>query len=281
MNLKEAAIEKIPIMTKMEKKVAEYFLQNTGDFAFSTLDKMAQNINVSTTSILRFCRRMNFEGYKELQEELREEMKYQSNLSERFQQNVLSQTPNNENIINALNNGLQNLNKTFNELDPNILHTAVEKIANADNVYICGLREAFAMSHYLYTRLIAIRKNVSLLSVCIDGLIEPFMNIQENDVIVWFLFHRYTTQSVNLLSYLKKTSGYIILITSPPTEQVIEYSDLCIPCHVNGQVKNTYIAPVCLADYLCMALATINSDKTLQHLQATDTLFRDTNTVGY
>ena len=40
--------------------MASYFLGHSNDFAFCTLDKIAATMDTSTTSVIRFCRRLGF-----------------------------------------------------------------------------------------------------------------------------------------------------------------------------------------------------------------------------
>jgi DNA-binding MurR/RpiR family transcriptional regulator len=65
-------------MTKTEYKIALFATSNINDFAFETLEEISKKIGTSTASVIRFCRRLGFEGYKEFQDKLREELKRQS-----------------------------------------------------------------------------------------------------------------------------------------------------------------------------------------------------------
>ena len=58
-------------MSKSEQAVASYFLDHVQDFTLNTLDSVADSIGVSTTSVIRFCRRVGFAGYKDFQNHLR------------------------------------------------------------------------------------------------------------------------------------------------------------------------------------------------------------------
>ena len=64
MNITEIIKSNLSKMTKSEYAVAVYFLENSGSFAFETLEKTAEKINTSTTSVLRFCRKNGFDMCK-------------------------------------------------------------------------------------------------------------------------------------------------------------------------------------------------------------------------
>ena len=49
-------------LTKTEQKIADYIMDQGSDIAFKTLEELANDINVSTTSIIRFARTLEYEG---------------------------------------------------------------------------------------------------------------------------------------------------------------------------------------------------------------------------
>ena len=51
--------------TKVEKKVADYVLQNPRQVLFMSITDLADACQVGETSVYRFCRTMNLQGYQE------------------------------------------------------------------------------------------------------------------------------------------------------------------------------------------------------------------------
>lgn len=54
-------------MTKSQKKVANYLLFNMDKLLFFTADELAKAANVSTATVVRFARELDFEGYTDMQ----------------------------------------------------------------------------------------------------------------------------------------------------------------------------------------------------------------------
>ena len=89
-------------------------------------------------------------------------------------------------------------------------------------------------------------------------------------------FHRYRED----LELLKATGASVILITSEPCDEALAaQADVLLPCHVeNNGIKNTYLAPMCLADYFCNALGqTKTAEGRIDQIEA---LLRDTAVLG-
>ena len=55
-----------PSLTKAEKKVADYILQNSKAVRFMSITGLADACHVSLTSVFRFCKVMKLQGYQEM-----------------------------------------------------------------------------------------------------------------------------------------------------------------------------------------------------------------------
>jgi len=275
MNIVETIKSNIDKMTKSEYIVATYFLENQNQFAFETLDSIAEKINTSTTSVLRFCRKNGFSGYKALQEETRNSLKYQLTLPDKFK--ITSEYDFSDSQISkyALN-AIDCIKDTFNNLSQKQFSDAAEKILNAKRVFCFGLKESFSLAHYAYTRFLTLRNNVFMLSAGQSGEIESLLSLEKDDVCVFYIFHRYTKQSPQILHEIKKRGVTVILITSPPYDQVKMDASVLLPCFVdiNG-IKNSYVAPTCLTDCLCNCIVSKSGAKTLDYMKESEALFEN------
>lgn len=267
-------------MTKSERRVASYFLGHLNDFAFYTLDKLASEMEISTTSVIRFCRKLGFSGFKEFQETLRSEIKYQPNLPDKFHR-TLDTTLNDELLSQTIQQDIRCIQQTFNNMSYESLAAALQYITNAKRVFTFGMKESYALAHYTYTRFLSVRNNVFILNAGYNGDIEPILSLTKDDVCVVFLFHRYTKQTLQILPLLKKQGAKVILITSAPYDSVEKEVSLLIPCCVDANgIKNSFVAPICLADYLCNAIAVHNGENTLLYMQQCEALFKSGSVLG-
>ena len=265
-------------MTRTERSAADYFLNNPDSFAFLTLDKLAVKIGISTASIIRFCQRLGFYGYKDFQETLRNGMSTRLSLPVKMEQNKTTQMD--QLLHRVVSDGIQAMEQTFKTLPADVLARAVELLEEGHRVFTFGLRESYAPAHYLYTRLITVRDHVSILDAGFHTMLEPLLDLNANDVVVVFLFQRYTEQSLRMLPLLKATGASLILITSHPCEEPLSsHADVVLPCHVeNNGIKNTYLAPMALADYFCNALG--QAEHAADRLDHIETLLQNGGVLG-
>lgn len=254
-------------MTKAEQQVADCVLSHQHDFLFYTLDRAAQEAGTSTTSVIRFCRRLGFAGYKSFQEKFQQESKLQFNLPGRLRNisNGASVTDLFERIIQE---DIQNIFQSFEDVSLEAINEAVSLLSTAKNVYAFGMRESYSLAHYLYTRMTTIRKNVHILDAGYNGMYESILDLASDDVCVVFLFHRYTSQTLQILPRLKKQGIPIILITSAPFDSVAPYAKVLLPCLVQIRgIKNSFVVPVCMIDYFCNAVAAFAPKASLARLE--------------
>ncbi len=260
-------------MTRSERQVATFVLGHMNDIVFYTLDELAKQTDVSTTSVLRFCRRLGFDGFKQFQQTVRTDLKYSPDLLDKFQRTSDNQLKN-AMLAQTVQQGILCIQETFQELPLPSLADAVSYIAGARRVYIFGMRESHALAYYAYSRLLTVRGDVFLYQDGYSGNVEALLSVTDEDVFVVYLFHRYTRQTVRLLETLHKRGVKTILITSPPVDAVARFATVLLPCRVDANgIKNSALAPICLADYLCNALAMVNAEATLQRMKQSEELF--------
>lgn len=275
MNTLEKIKNNLGSLTKSEYKVAKYFLENTNDFAFETLDTIANKIKTSTTSVIRFCKKNGFDGYKPLQEDVR--LNFKSHLTLPDKLKITSKTKKNDTDYNKYAyNAVSCIEKTFNSIPHARLSETVSAISKAKRIFCFGMKESYALAHYAYTRFLTVRNNVFMLSAGQSGEIESVLSLNKDDVCVVFIFHRYTKQAPQILKLIKKQGATTILITSPPYDQLEEDATIVLPTFVDiSGIKNSAAAPVCLTDCVCNALvAEIGSDA-LDYMKESEMLFKD------
>lgn len=268
--------EELEKMTRTEQQAADYFLAHPNSFALSTLEKVAGEIGVSTTTVIRFCRRLGFDGFKDFQQALRKDMKHQLALPFKLQQNNL--TVSGELLARVIDDGINAISTTFSGMPMDLLDSAIEKIGTAKRIFVFGMRESFAIVHYIYTRLTTVRREVHILDAGYRGMIEPMLDLTKDDLCIAVIFHRYAEQSIKILPRIKEQGSSVILITSDPYDTLAPYADIILPCHVqNNGIKNTSLAPICLADYFCNAIAVQYPDETTKQINSVEKLLRGTS----
>ena len=280
MRMMEQIKQELDAMTKSERTVASHFLGHPNDFTFLTLEGVANRIGVSTTTVLRFCRRLKFSGFKRFQEALREDIQSHPSLPEKFQRTTEAGASDGL-LERTVQMDILCLRNTFRDLPWESLNDALRLLSKAKRVFTFGMKESYALAHYLYTRLAAVRTDVQILDAGGNGDVEQVLSLSQEDVCVVFAFHRHSAQTLNLLPLLRKQGAAVIIVTSEPFTQVAPHATVLLPCCVDaGGIKNTAVAPIFLSDYLCNALAVLRGADALTHMQKLEELYRSGGILG-
>ncbi len=259
------------MFTRSQKIIADYLTENLNAIAFCTLEELAEKINVSTTTIIRFSRTLGYSGYSEMQKDIQNNIQTKVGLPERLS----SQTfyPDNTLLSASFQNDIHNIQHTLATQKNEDLQAVINLISKAPNVYVLGMRSSFSISYYLASRLSEIRENVHLIQSV--GMLYPeeIVSAKEGDVCVAYLFPRYSKLSTTILSWLKNEGVKIILFTSHNHSAVQDYGDIILPCSISSLTyKNSYAAPLSLSNYLITALTQKNFDESQRVLQKTESI---------
>lgn len=261
--------EEFNSFTHSQKVVANYVTENTNALAFSTLDDFAMKIGVSTTTVIRFARALGYSGYSDMQKDIQNLIKDKVSLPERLNSSI---SLNEDQLLNdTFNNDINDITSTLAAMSKEDLHHAIEMILSANKIYLLGLRSSFSLSYYMASRLGQIRKNVHLIQSVGMGFPEEIISAQENDICIGFMFPRYSKHTANILSWLKQNGVKIILVTSQNWISVKNYGDIILPCCVNSvSFKNSFVAPMCLINYITAAVSMDDFSGSMEILKQTE-----------
>ena len=261
--------ERYESFTHSHKQVADYIESHSEDIAFCTLEELAEKVNVSTTTIIRFARALGYSGFSDMQNDVRREVQNKSTLPERL--DTIMAMHDNDLLQNAFAMDLENIRATLSSLRTEDIEYSVELVKNARNIYILGMRSSFALAHYLTSRLGEIKKNVHFIQS--TGLVYPeeIVGAEKGDVCIAYVFPRYSKTAMNILAWMRSRGVRIILITSMNDTPIKRYGDVRFNCSIKSVAcKNSLTAPMCLTNYLVAEFARSNYDEAHEVLSRTE-----------
>ena len=141
MNIVERIQQNLSGMTRSERAVASYFLGNPGDAVFFTLERLAAATDVSTTSVIRFCRRIGFSGFKAFQDAARKDARRLPDLPDKYRRasDLVSQD---ELLAETLRRDAMCVEQSFSDLSKELLERAVALLAGAKRVALVAVGAA-------------------------------------------------------------------------------------------------------------------------------------------
>ena len=265
-------------MTKSQKKVANYLLFNMDKLLFFTADELAKAANVSTATVVRFARELDFEGYTDMQKAARLRFHDREEEPEDLPQSSPEEDSSEYLLEKSFRQDIQNLKRTFQDLSREDLERACTLLKTSRRVYLVGMRISRSMATYAYINWGMLRKGVHLIHN--EGLdyADELIEINSEDLIVAFWAPRYNRATYQMLSHAKRQKASVLLITNREFNLTMEEGDFDVIlrcCMENSSYQSSFVAPVTLVNYLTRQLELEFSKDIAARLANWDSLLGD------
>lgn len=265
-------------MTRSQKKVANYLLFNMDKLLFFTADELAKAANVSTATVVRFARELDFEGYTDMQKAARLRFHDREEEPEDLPQSSPEEDSSEYLLEKSFRQDIQNLKRTFQDLSREDLERACTLLKTSRRVYLVGMRISRSMATYAYINWGMLRKGVHLIHN--EGLdyAEELIEINSEDLIVAFWAPRYNRATYQMLSHAKRQKASVLLITNREFNLTMEEGDFDVIlrcCMENSSYQSSFVAPVTLVNYLTRQLELEFSKDIAARLANWDSLLGD------
>lgn len=133
--------------SRSQKDVAQYVVDHLDEVAFHTAEELARRANTSSSTVVRFAQALGFEGFPELQESARDEYRAKRRVPDDAISPLFSldQSP----FESAIAADHVNVEETARRVSRSEVDGAIEAIAGADRVLICGTDQMAFFASYL------------------------------------------------------------------------------------------------------------------------------------
>ncbi len=266
MKLIEAIASSMEEYTKTEKKIAAYIINNVLEFTLSTIGNVAEELDVSKTSLIRFAKRMGFDGYIEFRKKLQEEEVMRFTPAERFRRLV-----NNKYLSNAEkveHKEIDSIRQCFANLDGASFDRLLQAIANARQVYTAGFDVASFLAEILSYRMKTFGFPFEYLDASRAVFSQRLMFAAPEDVLIIFDFPDYSDYCLDAILYAQKKGMTIALITDYVTCPLTKYTDLLFCCDSQTDIfKNSLMAPLFFINLLMSLAIYQNNEKMMEFLK--------------
>lgn len=256
-------------LSKRLKQVARYILDNSNSVAFDTVASIAQQADVPPSTLIRFANAFGFSGFNEMKQMFKQHlMEETANYTERarlFRQTTTDDATPPETPTEILNMftmvNTQALQQLAMQTSGDDLQRAVALLAEAENIYVIGLRRSFSVASYLTYAL----RHLDRKAFLIDGLggmfTEQLSLVGPKDVVVAVSFSPYAREVVELVELGAQRKARQIAITDSQVSPLAAFSDVCFVVR-EAQVDGfrSQVASLSLAQTLAVSLA-LNSSK--------------------
>lgn len=226
--LSQTIKENFALLSPGQKKVAEFIVHHMDEWALLTAFQIGRKVGVSETTVIRLAYALGFSGYSQIKELIRKDwlLDKQPNLD--VSKTLSIEEINEENIFTkVIDKEKMVLQQLLQQINPDELWRAVDKIVHADRVYIGGFGSSYAAGYWLYYSLKQLREHVFLSSPT-GFLPEDICELNEKSVVVIFSYPRYRKETLKLANFARKQKSIIISITNQQLSPIGQLSEITL-----------------------------------------------------
>lgn len=248
-------------LSKRLQQVARYVLDNTNSVAFDTVAIIAEQADVPPSTLIRFANAFEFSGFNEMKQLFRmnlvEETASYTDRARLFREMEEAAPERPQDILHEFaRSNAQAMQQLAARTAPEMLEKAVEWLAQAQTIYIVGLRRSFSVAAYMAYALSHLESRPVLVNGLGGMFHEQLCRVSEQDVVVSISFSPYAPETVMASELAARAGARQIVITDSQLSPLASLSDVCFVIK-EAQVDafRSQSATLCLVQSLMVSLA--------------------------
>lgn len=246
-------------LSKSHRRIAEYISQYYDKAVFMTAAKLGEMVNVSESTVVRFAMALGYDGYPQLQQALQELVRHRLTATQRFEMSW-DITPE-EALSTVLKADMQNIRSTIDGIDNAAFMRAVQVISSARRIYVLGLRSAAPLAQFAGYYLHYIFDDVRIVAAASADVFEAISRIEANDVLLGISFPRYSSRTIEAMSFARSRHAQVIGLTDGPMSPLSDVADICLSMRTDmASFVDSMAAPMSVINALIVALGIQNRD---------------------
>lgn len=257
-----------PKLTKSEQRIASYLLSNHDEAAFLPAVELAERLDVSQATVVRFARSVGYQSFPELRRCLQEMFRARITPATRLQRKLADlQTGHGNVLTKIIDMELQYLAEAEHSIDPADFERAVEIIANAKRVFAFGLGPSRILADLIQIRLR--RFGIPTYKLVESGrdLLDKLLLLQHDDAVLGTGYHRVTGELIAVLDHAQKVGCPTVLLTDTLGATFKDKADVILSAR-RGPVSNFHslTIPMTVLNALILAVAMAKPDQSMIYL---------------
>lgn len=234
-------------MTKKERLVAQYLLDNRPKAGFMTASGIARELGISDVTVIRFARKMGYAGFTDLQEALQQEVveklvqsEEQITIPKDRLERAMSDSSGKSLLQLAVDGLVENTAALVKKNSDEIFERAAQIIMRSRRKVVAGFRSCSASASSLATRLSYMLDDVYPVIHEDPSCYSPVFHLKKGDCLIVIGFEEYQKNIVSLVKQAQKCGATVIALTDKETSPLAFCSEVCIYCSIKGISFNSF-----------------------------------------
>jgi DNA-binding MurR/RpiR family transcriptional regulator len=257
-----------PSLTKSEQRIASYLLANYDEATFLPAAELAQRLDVSEATVVRFARSIGYDGFPELRRALQGIFRIKVTPATRLQHKLaeLGSSPGHV-LTKMVDMEVQYLAEALHSVQPADFDRAVEIILSAKRLFVFGTGPSRILADLVLIRLR--RFGIPVITMTESGrdILEELQLMQPQDVVLATGFHRITGELAAVMDHARSLGCRIVFITDTLGPHFKNKADVILSA-LRGPVStfHSLAVPMTILNALILAVAMARPEESLAAL---------------
>ena len=262
--LRQVILERYDGFSKRLKQIAQYVLDHPNDLALETLAVIAERSGAQQSAIVRFAKAVGFTGASPMQRVLRDSLLANhatlgySERVRRFSSTVADkEEADSGDLLAEFTEGdilaLQNLRATIKRSE---MSRAVKLMAQAQTLYVVGMRRSFPVASYLAYSCLRVGKR----TVLVDGVgglaAQQLQGVTGKDVLIAISYNPYAEETVTAAQTAVAAGAKVLAISDSAVSPIAKVATQVLQVR-ESEVRSfrSLTTSICLAEALVIGFA--------------------------
>ncbi len=262
-------------LTRAERQLANAMLENYPMSGLGSITDLADNAGVSSPTVARMARKLDFGGFPEMQRSLRSELEAKISNPIAKHDRWAEHAPDTH-ILNRFADAVtENLRQTLQQIDADTFDAATDLLSDGDRViHALGGRITRSLADYFITHMQVVRPDCVLLPANANTWPHYVLNMREGDVFVVFDVRRYEHDMLRISQMAREKGAKIILFTDQWVSPISSFAEHSFHCRIEAPSGwDSSVVTVFIVEALIAAVETENWDSTRERMKTLEDLF--------
>lgn len=264
-------------MSDAKQKVGRYLLENWQETAFMSAAKLAREVGVSESVVVRFAQDLEFSGFPELQNAIQKVLRnrltgYSSNIGDVIEPPVLS-TKAPKDIKKVVDLTLQNLQGVIEGIQQETMLRVIELIIKSKRIIVSASRNAMGPAIILATHLNEIFTNTIFVSSGQDDVYDHLRSLTSEDLLITIGLPGYSKSTVRVAEFGHERSTPHVTITDSYNSPLAKVANIPLITYYNSySYATSHVGTVFIIDILVYLITLKDNGKVLKSIEEIEVL---------
>ena len=246
--------------SKGQKRIANFILESYDKAAFMTASRLGKKVGVSESTVVRFAAELGYQGYPDMQKSLQKMIRNRLTSVQRIE--VTNDRLGGQDLLSmVLQSDIEKIRLTLEELDRDSFEKAAEAIVSARKI-------ATFLTFYfnlIFDNVVEVSANTA------SEVFERLLRVGEGDVVIGVSFPRYSSRTVQAMSFARDRGATTIAITDSEASPLAPIGTYLLKARSDmASFVDSLVAPLSLVNALLVAVSQKKNDdlaNTFQNLE--------------